>query len=111
MSGGPPCAPSTRRRPASPVISGAVDAPTRRHRTVRVDGVTVPEAYPGRPWRSARSGAPRRVETALTVARAVDAPARRALASVCEAARGVDAPSRRAAVVLAASGDALTVGD
>ena len=35
----------------------------------------------------------------------------RALASVCEAARGVDAPSRRAAVVFAASGGALTVGD
>ena len=35
----------------------------------------------------------------------------RALASVCEAARGFDAPSRRAAVVFAASGGALTVGD
>jgi hypothetical protein len=35
----------------------------------------------------------------------------RALASMCEAARGVDAPSRRAAVVLAACGGALTVGD
>ena len=35
----------------------------------------------------------------------------RALASVYEAARGVDAASRRAAVVLAASGGALTVGD